>query len=264
MKGFIVGGVAFVVIALVAAFSSVVIINAGEVGVVRRLGEIRENTLPEGMHWTVPFVDSVNRVDVRVQITEVEASAATRDLQDVSIAFAVNYSVDPTYAVYLQRTVGSAYEFVVLQPAIQESLKANVANYTSEEIITRRSEVADGVLDRLQRSMAPYGIIIREINITDLRFSHEFNQAIEARNVAEIEVRTAQQELARIEVEAQQRIVEAEAEAEVMRLQNQEITPEVLQKKWIQNWNGILPTVMGGDSTMMLPIELPTANGADY
>ena len=259
MKGIIVGIIALVVLGAVAAFSSVVVINAGEVGVVRRLGEIQENTLPEGLHWTRPFVDTVSRVDIRVQITEVEASAATRDLQDVRIGFAVNYSVDPSYAVYLQRTVGSAYESVILQPAIQESLKANVANYTAEEIIALRSEVADGVLDRLQASMSPYGIIIREINITDLQFSSEFNAAIEARNVAEIQVRTAQQELARIEVEAQQRIVEAEAEAEVMRLQNQEITPEVLQKMWIEAWNGTLPSVMtGNDSGILMPLEIPS------
>ena len=253
MKGIIAGVGVLVVAGIVTVFSSAAIIGAGEVGVVRRFGQIQEEVLTEGLNWTAPFIDQVSTVDIRVQKSELSTSAASRDLQDVAISFAVNYQINVNDVLYLQRTVGSNYESIVLQPAIQEAVKNVTARYSSEEIVTRRAEISASIVDSLQAAVEEFGIIIRELNIIDLGFSAEFNAAIEARNIAEMDVLRAQQELARTEVEARQHIVAAEAEAEVMRLQNQEITPEILQKMWLETWNGQLPQVASGDTTMMIP-----------
>jgi len=253
-KGILIGFGAIFALAIVTLFASATTVNAGEVGVIRRFGQIQPTLLTEGLNWTAPFIDQVTRVDIRVQKSELATSAASRDLQDVAIAFAVNYQIDVNQVLYLQRTVGTAYESIILQPAIQEAVKSVTARYSSEEIVTRRAEISASIVQELQASVGEFGIIIRELNIIDLGFSAEFNAAIEARNIAEMDVLRAQQELARTEVEALQRIVEAEAEAEVMRLQNLEITPEVLQKMWIESWNGQLPQVTSGDMSMLMPM----------
>ncbi len=240
-------GVAVVVALVVGLAMSWTQIGAGEVGVVRRFGEIRPNVLTEGLNFVVPFLDTVQVENVRVRLAEIESSAASRDLQDVAMQFAVNYQVDPHYVTQLHRTVGSDFETIILHPAIQESLKATTALFSSEEIVTRRAEVSAKVVEELSNRVDQHGIRILSLNILDLGFSDEFNQAIEARQIAEQNVLTAMQELERARVHAEQEIVAAQAEADAMRILNQEITPELLTRLWIDRWDGVKPQVTGGD-----------------
>lgn len=253
-------GLAAAAVAVVALLAGIALswtpIGAGEVGVVRRFGEIRPTVLTEGLNFVVPFLDTVQVENVRVRIAEIESSAASRDLQDVAMHFAVNYQVDPQYVTTLHRRVGSDFETIILYPAIQESLKATAALFSSEEIVTRRAEVSAKVVEELSSRVDHHGIRILSLNILDLGFSAEFNQAIEARQIAEQEVLTARQELEQARVRAEQEIVAAQAEADAMRILNEEITPELLTRLWIERWDGIMPQVTSGDGgvpQLMLP-----------
>ena len=161
---------------------------------------------------------------------------------------AVNYRVDGTKATELYKNVGKNYEEVVLQPAIQESIKAVTSQYTAEELITNRSEVSKKCMEELQNKVDKYGLNIDNFNITNFNFSAEFNKAIEEKQVAEQKVLTAKQELEKEKIEAEKKIVKAEAEKKANELKQQTLTDNIIKEKFIEKWNGELPKATGGNS----------------
>jgi len=229
-------------------------IESGEVGVVRKFGNIQEEVLTEGVNWRNPFTTRVTTENLRVRLKTLTSSAGTRDLQDVSMTFAVNYQIDPTRVVEMHRNIGSNFEDVVLDPAIQEALKSVTSQFSAEELVTKRALVSDLVVEELENRVSEFGLNILQVNIINLQFSAEFERAIEDRNVAEQRVRQAEQEKAAAQVRADQRVLEAEADAEVMRLLNTEVTDEVLQKLFLERWDGHLPTHILGDNPLLLQL----------
>jgi regulator of protease activity HflC (stomatin/prohibitin superfamily) len=234
---------------LTAGVSSYSPVDAGHVAVVTRFGEVRPATLQPGLHWVTPFIDQVHSMDARVQIVEVQTDAATRDLQDVSVDVALNFRIEADQAAHLYQTVGRDFQQVIVMPALQESLKAVTATFTAEGLLNQRPAVSSAIVEKLNDVLGPYGIRTTALNITNLSFSPEFMAAIEAAQVANQQVVEATQRYERARIEAQQRVMQAEAEAEAMALLNQELTPEYLNRLWIERWNGQMPQVTAGDSS---------------
>ena len=260
-RGLIIGG-SILALAAGAFFSSFTAIDSGEVGVVRRFGDIQPQVLTEGVNFVIPIIDRVRTENIRVRIAEFDTSSASRDLVDVQTAFAINFQIPPQLVAQLHREVGVDFVHVVLDPAIQETMKFTTANFTAEELVTRRSEVSAAAAQYLQERVEPFGIIILAINITDLTFSSEFSASIEQRQVAEQRVLTARQELEHTRVQAEQEVVRAQAEADAMRILQQELTPELLQRLWIEKWNGVMPLYVGaGDASILIPG--PTTNSVE-
>ena len=238
---------------LITLFSSFTTIKSGEIGLKSRFGEIVSQTTQEGIQFKVPFVEKVTKVNMKVQKADVTSSSATKDLQDVSISFAINFQLSPEKVMDLYKKIGQNYVEIILQPATQEALKNVTSKYTAEELITKRSEVSQQIIEELSTKVGKYGIIINELNIIDLNFSEAYNKAIEDKQVAEQEVKKAQQELEKTKIEAEKKVAEAKAEADALKLQKEEITPELLelrrieaQLKAIEKWSGNLPTTITG------------------
>ena len=223
------------------------VINSGEVGIRVRLGKVISTQMNEGIKFKIPLVEKIVKMNIRVQKVEVEASSASKDMQDVKLRLAINYKVGADKATELYKTVGEKYKDIVLQPAIQESVKAVTSQYTAEELITNRSEVSKKCIEMLQGKIEKYGLQVEDFNITNFDFSQEFNKAIEEKQVAEQKVLTAKQELEKSKVEAERRIVEAEAEKKVNEMKQQSLTDNVIKEKFIAKWDGSLPTVVGGN-----------------
>lgn len=148
----------------------------------------------------------------------------------------------------LYKNVGTSFEAIIVNPAIQECVKSVTAKYTAEELITERQLVGDQMKEALQEKIGPYGLDIEVFNIISFEFSEEFNAAIEAKQTAQQNALKAEQDLARIKVEAEQKIEQARAEAEAYRLKNEQITDKTLAMEWIDKWNGELPAVSGDGS----------------
>lgn len=234
-------------------FSSYVIVQPGFRGIVVQLGEVKPYVLSEGLHFRVPFVQEVVPVEVRVQKAQSEESTSSKDLQVVNTIIAVNYRLNSENVNKLYQVVGLSYKENIVDPAIAESLKAVTAQYTAEELISKRGEVSYKVKETLGKKLATYYMILDEINITEFKFSPEFNQAIEQKQVAEQQALKASLDLQRIQVEARQQIEQAKAEAEALRLQKDQVTPELVelrkieaQLEAIKKWDGKLPAVTGG------------------
>ena len=171
-------------------------------------------------------------------------------MQKVSnIKIVVNYNVDKTKANQLYKEIGKDYQTVLIEPAILESIKQGMSQYTAEELITKRSEVADGIMNLLKVKLEEKGVLVSALNITDLSFSEEFDKAVEEKQIVEQETQKAQYELEKAKVENEKKVENAKADAEVMKQQNAQITEEYLklkelevQQKAIEKWNGQLPT----------------------
>ena len=239
----------FTIITLLLSFTT---IKSGEVGLKVRFGKIVDSSLQEGLNLKIPYIEKIKKVNIKVQKVELTTESSTKDLQTITTILAVNYKVQKKQAVNLYKNVGSTYQETVLIPAIQESIKAVMSQYTAEQTITMRNEVSDNCLKEIDEKMSKYGISIEDFNIIDLNFSEAYSQAIEEKQVAEQKVLTAQQELEKSKVEAEKKIVEANATKQANDLLRQTLTNEVLEQKFIEKWDGKLPTTYAGDDILKM------------
>ena len=240
--------IAIPVIILILFVSSFRVVETGQVGIRIRLGKVVSKTTNEGINYKIPFIERIEKVNVKVQKIEVKTASSSKDLQEVEMSLAVNYNIDKKNAVELYKTVGMNYEQVVLEPAIEESIKAVTSKYTAEELITNRSEVSVKCMEELSKKVSKYGINVKDFNITNFNFSEEFDKAIEEKQVAEQKVLTAKQELEKEKIEAEKKIVKAEAEKKANELKEQSLTDNIIKEKFIEKWNGELPKVTGGNN----------------
>ncbi|MDF2722459.1 MAG: HflC protein [Paenibacillus sp.] len=246
-------GILIVIILVVLIFQSFTIVQAGHRGIVLQLGAVQPQVLDEGLHFKLPFIQTVVPVEVRVQKAESNQISASRDLQTVTTTLAVNFHLDGGTINNLYKNVGMEYKGRIVDPAISESLKAVTAQYTAEDLISKRSEVSSKVKEALSAKLGQYNMILDEINITEFKFSEEFDRAIEQKQIAEQQALKSKLDLDRIKIEKDQEITRAEAQAEALRLQKLEVTPELIelrqieaQLKAIEKWDGKLPSVTGG------------------
>lgn len=235
---------------IITLFSSFTTVKSGEVGLKVKFGKIVDTSISEGINFKIPYIEKIVRVNIKVQKVELDTESSSKDLQTITTKLAVNYKVDGTKASNLYKTVGDSYEETILIPAIQESIKAVMSEYTAEQTITMRNEVSDKCLEEIESKVEKYGINIAEFNIIDLDFSEAYNQAIEEKQVAEQKVLTAQQELEKTKIEAEKKIVEAEATNKANELLKQNVTDEVLMKQFIEKWDGKLPETYAGQDIM--------------
>jgi len=251
--------IAGVVILLLFAglFNSIVTIQPGEVGVVVRLGAAQEKALDEGIHFIIPFITEVRRLNIKIQKAEVKTTAASKDLQEVTTTVVVNYLVDKKEAVKLYREIGMHYLETVINPAIQEAFKADTAKYTAEELITERASVSKEIQQSIEERLERFGVMIKAVNITSFNFSPEFEKAVEAKVTAAQRADQAQRELERYRYEAQQKVEtakgeaeaileKAKAEAEALGLKKQYATTELIFLTAVEKWDGKLPTHLFG------------------
>lgn len=237
-------------------------IGAGHRGVVLNFGAVQKEVLGEGLHFRIPIVQNIIPVDVRVQKTESEAAAASMDLQDVSSKVALNYHIVPDKANAVYQTIGVSFKERIIDPAVQEVVKAVTAKYTAEELITKRPAVSDAMKTALSDRLLAHHIAVDAFSIVGFSFSKVFMEAIEAKQTAEQLALKAKRDLQRIKIEAEQKITAAKAEAESLRIQRANISSDLIELrkveanlKAIDKWNGILPQVTGGGAVPFIGVS---------
>jgi len=237
-----------VLIVLLAIFWPFGTIGAGERGVLLRWDAVTGKTMGEGLYMRIPVADRVITMDVKVLKEQIEATAASKDLQSVNSIVALNFHLDPNRVAQIYQEVGVEYKSRLIDPALQESVKASTAKYTAEELITKREQVREDVKNFVNEKLGPRGIIIDDFNIVNFNFSESFNQAIEAKVTAEQSALAAKNKLEQIKFEADQQIAEARGKAEAMRVESEALktNPQVLQLRALEKWDGVLPKVMSG------------------
>ncbi len=242
----------FIVLPLINPF---VVINAGNRGVITNFGKVDQVVLGEGLHLRIPIMQAIHEINVQIQKGEGDGDSASKDMQQVHIKIALNFHLIPDRVAETYQAIGNLNTVGdrIIIPAVQEAVKATTAKYTAEELISKRAEVRDMISAALKERMTRHGIAIDEFSIVNFQFSPSFNQAIEAKTTAEQLKLKAERDLQRIEVEARQKVTSAKAEAESLSLQRQQVTPEMIKLREVENqrlalekWDGHLPNVTGG------------------
>ncbi|MGK7902708.1 MAG: prohibitin family protein [Hormoscilla sp.] len=260
--GAVVGGLFILILA--TALKPFAIVNAGTRGVVMKFGKVQDVILDEGIHAIMPIVTTVKSLSVRVQKNDIPAAAASKDLQDVKINVALNWSIDPKQVNNVFQQIGDERQIVlrIISPAVAEVVKAATAKKNAEEIITKRTELKQEIDNKIKERLAPYGLLVQDISLVDVTFSPEFAKAIEAKQIAEQEAKRAEFIAQKATQEAQAEINRAKGQAEAQRLVRQTITPELLQKQAIEKWDGRFPTVMTGNGTLpFINVTPPARSG---
>ena len=253
-----VGIIVAVVIILIIGWSTFVIVPAGHRGVVLWWGSVENRIMGEGLNFIVPVAERVIKVDVKVQphpFREIDASS--KEYQNVKMTGMMNFHIDPAYVNDLYQKVGLDFADKVIDPAFNDFVKEVVPTYPIGEILPKREEIRKRAMTKLGDNLSRYHIIVDDIYFANIRFSPEYEGAIEAKQVAQQQVETQRQVLAQREIEAQQKVATAKGEAESILVVAQgqakandalsrSITPILVQYKGIEKWNGILPQVSGG------------------
>lgn len=227
-------------------------IGAGERGVVLNFGAVQPIVLGEGLHFRMPLKQQIITMDVKVQKASTNATASSSNLQEVSSTVAINYHIIPDKANIVYQTIGIEFKDRIIDPAVQEVVKAISARYTAEDLITKRSAVSDAMKSTLTERLLIHNIAVDAFSIIEFSFSKIYMDAIESKQTAEQLAMKAERDLQRIKIEGEQTITSAKAEAEALRLQRAIISPDLLELrkieanlKAIDKWNGILPQVTG-------------------
>ncbi len=246
MRPVIVSG-AIIVIALLIIGGIFVQIGPGQRGVLMTFGAVNNGVLDPGLHFKLPFVQSVARMDVQGQNSQAAETAASLDLQTVPTTVATNWHILPADAEWVYQHIGGESDLVdkIIRPAISNSVKAVTAHYNAEDLIIHRDAVRDQIQAQITSALQPYRVVVDSVNITDFHFGDEFAQAIERKQIAQQRALQAQYELQQAKVLAQQRVVEAEAHSQAQKHLQQTLTPEVIQQQAIAKWDGHLPSVVG-------------------
>jgi regulator of protease activity HflC (stomatin/prohibitin superfamily) len=227
-----------------------VIIDAGERGVLMKFGAVQEQILGEGIHLVIPIVNTVKKLSIRIQKQEIPTEASSKDLQDVFTDVALNWHIIPEKSPALFQQIGVEKDVVelIINPAVEEVLKAVIAKYTAEEVITKRAEVKNGVDEALTTRLSNYHIAVDDISLVNVYFSARFGEAVEAKQIAEQEAKRAEYIALKASKEAEAKVNLAKGEAEAQRLLRDSLTTEILQRQAIEKWNGKLPLIMGKDN----------------
>lgn len=236
-------------------------VGPGERGIVLNFGAVQNVVLEEGMHFRIPIMQEVILMDVKIHKVVTDAASASSDLQDVALSVALNYHIMPDKANLVYQTIGVEFKERMIDPAIQEVMKAVSARYSAEELITKRPAVSAEMQQALTARLLPSNIAVDAFSIVSFNFSKIFTDAIEAKQTAEQNALKAKRDLDRIKVEAEQTIAAATAEAEALRLQKMNISPDLIELrkieanlKAIEKWNGIMPQVTGAGAVPFIGV----------
>jgi len=259
VAGKLIGIGAILLLIIIVVFSTVRVVDEGEMGVYIRLGKV-VGVKDSGLAFKFPFIDKIKKFNVQTNnvIYEKEnpLTSASKDLQDVVISSVVNYRLEANAVGDIYGQFGSqrVFEENVIRPAVRDAVKTSSAKYTAEELVTKRSEFTDAIQTELQKRFTGKFVIVEAVNVTDLQFSKSFNEAIEAKVTAEQRAFTAERDLDRIKFEAEQQVERAKAEAETIRIQAQAIQnqggKEYVNLKAVEKWNGVLPVQMIPNATV--------------
>lgn len=245
------------VVALTLVWGSFGTVSAGERGIKTRFNNVIGVVQP-GLYFKIPFIDKVNLIEVKTRTINYDKNGsegdsvdtsqlfgASKDLQDVFIGVVVNYHINPENVdtIFSQYSSTENYETNAIEPIIREVVKSTSAQYTAEELVTKRAEFSDRVNATLNERLASKSAVLERFSVTNFEFSKAFSAAIEAKVTAVQNAEAAKNKLVQVQFEAEQRIATAEAEAQAIKIQadaiNSQGGSDYVSLKAVEKWNGL-------------------------
>ena len=238
-------------------FQPMTIVGVGERGVKVTLGQTSPVALEEGVHFVMPFISTVKKMNVKTVKSNIATMAQSKDLQQARIVYVVNYNLQPENAPKMWRTVGRDYVSVVVMPTVEGIVKDTIGKWNAQDIVANREKVASEVLFKLNEKLGPKYINVSDFQITEIQYSQAFEQAIESKVTAEQEALKAKNKTVQVQEEARQKIIASEAEAKSMAIRAQALTQNknLVEYEAVQKWDGKLPQYMMGNSVPFVHLK---------
>lgn len=238
-------------------FQPMTIVGVGERGVKVTLGQTSPVALEEGVHFVMPFISTVKKMNVKTVKSNIATMAQSKDIQQARIVYVVNYNLQPENAPKMWRTVGRDYVSVVVMPTVEGIVKDTIGKWNAQDIVANREKVASEVLFKLNEKLGPKYINVSDFQITEIQYSQAFEQAIESKVTAEQEALKAKNKTVQVQEEARQKIIASEAEAKSMAIRAQALTQNknLVEYEAVQKWDGKLPQYMMGNSVPFVHLK---------
>jgi prohibitin 1 len=251
VAGWVVKGV-IALFVLMIFFGSFYVIGVGEVGVIFNQATGKTKSVQSGFNLKIPFVEVLSVFDIRTQRIDIVEDCASKDLQLVRMKTVLNYHLDYTKVNEIFTKVGRDYTYKIITPITNEIAKALVSQYTVENIIVKRSELKDKIEEALRAKFKEYYIIIESVNLVNVDFTPEFNRVVEAKQIEEQKIKTAEYKKMQAAQNKEAVILEAEGESRRQELIRATVNPQIVSLEWIKKWDGKLPVTMLGDKTLLM------------
>ena len=238
-------------------FQPMTIVGVGERGVKVTLGQTSPVALEEGVHFVMPFISTVKKMNVKTVKSNIATMAQSKDIQQARIVYVVNYNLQPENAPKMWRTVGRDYVSVVVMPTVEGIVKDTIGKWNAQDIVANREKVASEVLFKLNEKLGPKYINVSDFQITEIQYSQAFEQAIESKVTAEQEALKDKNKTVQVQEEARQKIIASEAEAKSMAIRAQALTQNtnLVEYEAVQKWDGKLPQYMMGNSVPFVHLK---------
>lgn len=256
------------ILMLVAGFilfrAIAIFVPPGYIGVIYDRGRgVLTGSLHEGIHFAIPFWQTVILMDARLQEYTMSMvpdegamrrddslDAPTSDGQQVKVDATVIFKMNPDHAAEIVKSIGTDYVDKLIRPYSRSQIRMVISRYTASAIYSEKREEAEKAMtEELTALLRPKYIDIDKVLLRTVLFSDDYSKAIEQKMIAEQRVKQAEFEVKEAGQRAEAKIAEAKGLAEAQALQKASLTQEYLQLEAIKKWNGILPQVVGGNGT---------------
>ena len=249
--------VVLAVVVLILASSSFYTIKSTERGILSTFGRISENTIEDGLHMKVPFIQSVKKINIQQKKFDGHENTYTRDVQTSEVDYTINYDLVRENVNQLYRNVGMDYHNRIVVPFIRSAMKESFGNFAATEIVENRNEVRKEIENTLRLTLDSNYFTNVQFQLVDIDFDDQFENAIKEKQVAEQNALRVKNVTIQVEEQAKQTKIAAEAEAEAMRIKANalERNPKLVSYEAVQKWNGILPQYMMGDAVPFINMK---------
>ena len=248
-----VAGVVTVLILFVIAVllcNPIVVVGVGQRGVKVTLGKVSPESLGEGMHFIMPYIQRIAKMDVKTQKYTTQTHVYTKDIQQAKISYVVNYNLVADSAYRMYQEVGMDYVSKVINPVLEGTIKDVIGKWNAQDLVANREEATNDILAKLKEQLTERYVNVTDFQIIDIGYSEVFERAIESKVTAEQDALKAKNKTVQIQEEAKQKVISAEAEAKSMSIRANALTQNkaLVEYEAVQKWNGILPQYMMGNS----------------
>jgi prohibitin 2 len=254
----------WVVVAAVAIFvlsvasCGIKVVDTGQRGIKTRFGEVVSESLPEGIYFYNPVTSNVIQMDTRVQRQDGETDTYTRDVQQAAIKYTLNYRLQQNAAHIVYRDVGRDWEQKLIPQVVLGTLKEVVGKWDAVDLIANRDKAGASALQAIKENLAERNVEVSRFEITDIAYTHEFENSVELKVIAQQKAIEEQNRTRQIEEQARQKVLSAEAEAKSMQIRAEALEKNAKLVEWeaVQKWNGVLPQYMlGGGATPFINLS---------
>lgn len=214
-------------------------------------------SLVTGMVWYNPFTTSIYEYPTFVQTVDYDPfEFNSKDGSKFTFDPTIMISIKPGSAPEIFKKYRKDMEHVInytLVPVIQDAFKEEINSRSDNELISNQTEFQNAIENRLSTELLKENFIVSKVT-TGIQYPGALLEAIIAKNKAIQDKARVENEILVAKAQAEKLIVAAEAEKKANELRQQALTPSILQKMWIEKWDGKLPTV-SSDNNMMLNLS---------